>query len=54
VGRPFIHGKMFHAWEDFLDMGSLPIDGKVSQIWEDFMGSLPVHGKTSHQLEILP
>jgi hypothetical protein len=39
-----MHGKTSHVWEDFLCMGSLPIDGKS-------MGSLPMYGKTSQILE---
>jgi hypothetical protein len=31
-------------------LGSPPVYGNSSNIWEDFpyMGSLPIHGKSSH------
>jgi hypothetical protein len=66
VGRPFIHGKMFHAWEDFIDMGrshrweGFPnmgrLHGKSSHPWEDFppMGDPLINGRSSHRWEVFP
>jgi hypothetical protein len=43
----------FHIWEDFPDMGRLPIHGKTSHTCEVlYMGRLPIVGKSSHRWEV--
>jgi hypothetical protein len=37
LGRlPVYYGKSSHTWEDFTDVGSLPIYGNSSHVWEVF------------------
>jgi hypothetical protein len=54
-GQPFPY-EGHHTWEDFPNMGSLPIHGRCSHIWKVFpyTGRLPIYGKSSHTWEVFP